>query len=291
MTTPSTDRLVTTSFNRVLTPAMVTAVMNELVTGAPFSGSLTRATTSTGKLAFPVVAPSGYAWLAELEQVPTLVLNDRAVIVSVCKLIAALPVSSEMVADSTVNITSWISGALRDSLSRDLDLGVLSGSGDREPDGVLDQTGSVSGPTLTAAAATAIAEIGEAGGAADTIALSPTAYAAEMAREASDGQMVHPGGLDTLLGLGIVQVPALAGPLCYDSRRCFLVLGQDSTVTLHDDWTRDAQVLLVKARAAVGVPVAAQAIRKLEIGNGASGQSASAHTATAKTATAKGKTA
>jgi hypothetical protein len=47
-------------------------------------------------MAFPTVAPSGYAWLEELEEVPRLVLNDKAMIVAVAKLIGALPVSAEM---------------------------------------------------------------------------------------------------------------------------------------------------------------------------------------------------
>jgi hypothetical protein len=78
---------------------------------------------------------------------------------------------------------------------------------------------------------------------------------------------VHPDGLPDLLGLRIVQVPGLDPPLLYDARRCYLVLGQDSTVTPHDDWQHDALLLLVKGRANVGVPVAGKSIRKLEIGD------------------------
>ena len=51
-------------------------------------------------------------------------------------------------------------------------------------------------------------------------------------------------------------------------RRCYLVLGHDSTVTLHDDWEHDATILNVSARVNVGVPVARKSIRKLEIGDG-----------------------
>ena len=43
------------------------------------------------------------------------------------------------------------------------------------------------------------------------------------------------------------------------------MLGQDSNVTLHDDPHHDAMLLLVKARANVGVPVRDKTIRKLEI--------------------------
>lgn len=282
MTTPTSDRIITSSFGGVLTPAQVWQLLNALIEGAPYAASLTRANTATGKLAFPTVAPSGYAWLEELQQVPRLVLNDKALIVAVAKIIGALPVSSEMYSDAAVNITSWVSGALRDSLSRDLDLGLLNGSGAPEPDGVIAQADEVSGATLIAAAGAAIAEIGEAGGAADTIALSPTAYADELVRSDDLGHLVHPDGLPDLLGLNIVQVPGLTPSLVYDARRCFLVLGQDSTVTLHDDWEHDATMLLVKARANVGVPVAGKSIRKLEIEGG--GRARPARPAGAKSA-------
>ena len=264
MTTPAPG-LVTGSFAGTLTPAQVWALLNALVSGSPFAGSLTRAETATGRLAFPTVAPSGYAWLEELQEVPSLVLNDKALIVAVCKIAGLLPLSSEMQSDAAVNITSWVSGALADSLSRDLDTGLLQGTGSPQPDGIIAQADAVSGPTLIGAAGAAIAAIGEAGGAASTIAMSPTAYAAELTREDDLGHLIHPDGLADVAGLSIVQVPGLDPSLVYDRTRTFLVLGQDSNVTVHDDPQHDATLLLVKARANVGVPVKDQAIRKLTI--------------------------
>ncbi len=269
MTTPARSSMITSSFGGVLTPAQVNELLNALIEGAPFAASLTRATTSTGKLAFPTVAPSGYSWLSELDEVPRLVLNDKSLIVSVCKLIGALPISAEMIADASVNVTRWVQGALADSLSRDMDLGLLRGSGNApEPNGIIDQAEAVTGPTLIAAAGAGIAAIGEKGGQADTIALSPTAYVTEMTAVDANGRLIHEGGLDTLAGLSIVQVPGLETPLVYDARRCYLVLGHDSTVTPHDDWQHDATILLVSARVNVGVPVADKSIRKLEVGDG-----------------------
>jgi HK97 family phage major capsid protein len=262
MTTPG---LVTGSFRGVLTPAQVAEVLNELIEGAPFAASLTRATTSTGKLAFPTVAPSGYAWLRELEQVPRLVLDDKALIVATKKVMGGLPVSREMISDATVNITSWVTTGLTDSLSRDLDLGLLGGTGGAQPEGVIDQADAVTGATLIAAVGAAIAAIGEAGGRTDTVAMSPTAYAAELTATDVDGRLIHPDGLPDLLGLRIVQSPGLVDPLVYWSERCYLVLGSDSTVTLHDDWEHDAIIVNVSARVNVGVPVAHKSIRKLEI--------------------------
>jgi len=264
MTTPAPG-LVTGSFAGTLTPAQVWALLNALVEGSPFAASLTRAETATGKMAFPTVAPSGYAWLEELQEVPSLLLNDKALIVAVAKVAGLLPVSAEMQSDAAVNITTWVQGALADSLSRDLDLGLLRGTGTPQPDGIIAQADEVSGPTLIAAAGAAIAAIGEAGGTTSTIAMSPTAYAAELTATDADGRLVHPDGLADLIGLDIVQVPGLDPPLVYDAGRCYLVLGQDSNVTLHDDPHHDALLLLVKARANVGVPVKDKAIRKLDI--------------------------
>ena len=260
--------LVTGSFGGVLTPAQVWALLNALIEGAPFSASLTRAETATGTLAFPTVAPSGFSWLEQLQEVPELTPGDTALIVSVAKIAGLLPVSSEMQSDAAVNITTWVQGALADSLSRDLDLGILGGAGAPAPTGVLGQADEVAGNTLTEATGNAIAEIGEAGGRTSTIAMSPTVYAAELTREDDLGHLVHPDGLPDFLGLRIVQFPGLASPLVYDAARCFLVLGQDSTVTVHDDPRHDAMLLLVKARANVGIPVKGKAIRALAIGDG-----------------------
>ena len=277
MTTPSPPGIHTGSWAGTLTPAQVWALINALVVGAPFANSLTRATTSTGKLAFPSVAPSGYSWLEELQEVPSLVLNDKALIVAVCKVAGLLPLSSEMRADAAVNITTWVTGALADSLSRDLDLGLLRGTGSPQPDGIIAQADEVSGPTLIAAAGAAIAAIGEAGGQASTVALSPTDYAAELTAADTTGRLLHPDGLTDLAGLSIVQVPGLDPPLVYDASRTFLVLGQDSNVTPHDDPHHDAILLLVKARANVGVPVKDQAIRKLDVGDDARARATATH--------------
>ena len=158
-----------------------------------------------------------------------------------------------------------MSTSLTDSLSRDLDLGLLNGVGGKEPGGIVAQAPDVGGETLTAAAGAAIAAIGEAGGVPDTICLSPTAYAAELTATDVTGRLQHPDGLPNLLGLAIVQSPGLAKPMVYDARRCYLVLGHDSAVTLHDDFQHDAFQVNVSARVNVGVPVALKSIRKLTV--------------------------
>src|SRR5690242_4419684 len=103
--------MITSSFGGVLTPPQVQQLLNALIGGAPFADSLNRTPTSTGAAAFPTVGPTGWAWLTELQQVPSVLLNDQTLIVRVCKVAGLLPVSAEMFSDAAVNITRWVSGA------------------------------------------------------------------------------------------------------------------------------------------------------------------------------------
>lgn len=272
MTTPaSPEGLTTAGWEGRLTPAQVQQVLNELVTGAPFAGALTRVQTSTGRAFFPVAAPSGFAWLEELQQVPDLLLNDAGQVVVVAKVAGLLPVSAEMVSDSSVNVTQWVSSVIRDSLSRDIDQGILRGTGAPQPDGLIAQCPVTAGPSLISAVGAAIAEVGEAGGQVNTLALSPTAFAAELTSVDPGGNLRHPDGLTDLAGLRLVQVPGLEDPIVFDSGRVYLVLGTDGQVTLHDDPRHDAVQVLVKARVNVAAPVAGKSIRRLQVSDGEDG--------------------
>jgi HK97 family phage major capsid protein len=277
MTTPG--GVTTASFQGTLTPAQIHDVLNTLVTQAPFAASLTRAQSSTGRMAFPTVSPTGWAWLTELQPLPVIDLNDDADISVVAKIAGILLLSNELVADSTVNITATVATLLRDSLSRDLDQGLLYGTGTPQPDGIVPAAPAVTGPDLLTSALTAAAEITDAGGSANTIAMSGATFAGEAGRVDTTGALVHPGGsLPDVAGLRPVLVPGLADTLVYDSSRVFLVLGQDSTAELSTDYAfdRDAAALRVKARANVAAPDEAKAIRKLTISSGGAGRSTAA---------------
>ena len=266
MTMPAPG-IVTGSFAGTLTPAQVWALLNALVEGSPFAASLTRANTSTGKMAFPTVGTHRLRLAGGASGSPQSPAQRQGPDRGGRQGRGLLPVSSgDAVGRGGQHHDLGDRCALADCLSRDLDLGLLRGTGTPQPNGIIAQADEVSGPTLIAAAGAAIAAIGEAGGTTSTIAMSPTVYAAELTRHRRpDGRLVHPDGLPDLIGLDIVQVPGLDPPLVYDAGRCYLVLGQDSNVTLHDDPHHDAMLLLVKARANVGVPVKDKAIRKLDI--------------------------
>ena len=96
-------------------------------------------------------------------------------------------VSNEAVSDNSINITSNIGTVLRDSLSRDLDLGLLNGSGPPEPVGVFGVAPPALGANLLAQVTTAKGAIGDAGGTPTRLAISATALAAEDARTGTTG--------------------------------------------------------------------------------------------------------
>ena len=79
-------------------------------------------------------------------------------------------------------------------------------------------------------------QIGDAGGAADTIAWSATGLAEADATRDDNGQLVYPGGFARAIGLNPVVVPQLATPLVYSKSRCFLVVRNDVAVDMSRDW-------------------------------------------------------
>ena len=253
----------------VAPPQVRDQVINLLVGGAPFANSLTRDPTNRPSVAYPVASPTGFAWLAELQEFPKIDLADDAIVVAIKKLGGLIDLSNELVNDSSFNITAALRQLLSDGLSRDLDLGLLHGSGeDNQPVGVLGNAPAVSGADLLSAVSQAVGEIGDQGGTANTIAASAAAFAEANSTTATDGQLVFPSGFAPAVGLTPVTVPELATPLVYDNTRCYLVInGSDSEVAVSTDWrfNFDATSVRIKVRAAVAIPAPARSIRKLEL--------------------------
>jgi HK97 family phage major capsid protein len=268
MTTP---HVTTSDFSGVLVPRDVEArVLNALVGGAPFAASLTQRPTGTTSVAFPVASPSGFAWVGELEQIPQLDLNDDAYVVALAKIAGLIDVSNELISDSSVNSGAVLEGLLADSLSRQLDLGLLNGTGpgDNQPVGVIAAAPEVTGTTLLDAVSDAVGEIGDAGGTATTFAASATTIAKANAATSTTGELLYPNGFAAAVGLTPVAVPALATPLVYDSSRCYTVLnGLPGAVQVSDQFhfNFDAVTVRIKARVTVAVPVMAKAMRKITV--------------------------
>ena len=167
-----------------------------------------------------------------------------------------------------MNITGVITTLLGDSMGPELDQGLLFGAGGDEPSGIVAAAPVVTADNLLEGVAAAVGEIGDAGGAADKIAMSATALAQANASTDNTGQLIYPGGFATAMGLTPVSVPGLATPLLFDSARVYLILnGQLSSVETSSDYhfAWDATSMKIKARVAAAVPVPAKAIRQLDL--------------------------
>jgi len=126
------------------------------------------------------------------------------------------------------------------------------------------------GTDLVEAVADAIADIGEAGGQATHLVLSPRAALTEASRPANDGHPLYPQGLTNLLGVEVAQVPGRGtDALVIDASRCFLVVARDFRVTASDQYApafkADKTALRVTGRFACAIPLPNAAIRKLAI--------------------------
>ena len=268
MTTPAPP-VTTTSWGGHPFPVDVQAqIINLLVSGAPFAASLARLNTGRSSLAWPVISPSAASWLKEMDPFPQVDLGDEAYVISVAKLGNLLDLSNEAISDNSINLTATLGTALADSLSRDLDLGLLHGSGvPPEPAGVVGVADETAGISLFAAAMTARGELADAGGTASHLAASGAALAAADAAADVNGQLIYPNGMAAALGLTPVTVPGLTPALCYDSSRVILVIRNDVQVEYSRDYhfDRDATTMRIKGRFAVAAPAPGKSLRRLTI--------------------------
>jgi hypothetical protein len=265
MTTPVT----TGSWQGVLSPPDVTALINMLVGGSPFAGSLTRYPTVRSEVAFPTASPDRPGWTAEGGTLPTIGLNDAADIVAVKKLGEILKLSNESITDTSVNLTQQVANLLRDSSGPELDRGLLYGSLATEPKGVVPAAAVVDGADLATAITAAIGQIGNAGGTADTIAGKPSLFAGQRNVKATgSGVFLYPLGVGPQFGLREVGVPELADCLVYDSTRLFLIARTiDFEVAFSPDYffDSDSTACRVRGRFAVGMPVPNKTARKITV--------------------------
>ena len=248
-------------------PDVQAQVINLLVGGAPFAASLTRQPTIRSSIAWPTAKPTGYAWLNELAPFPVVDLADDAYVVAIAKIGGIVDMSNESVTDSSINLTNSLAIVLRDSLSRDLDLGLLNGTGPPQPVGVIGVAPSALGANLLAQVTAAKGSIGDSGGTPNTLAISATQLAAEDAKLSTQGELVYDAGFAAAVGLTAVVVPALATPLVYDASRCYLAVRSDVAVEFSRDWhfDRDATSVRIKARVTAAIPDPAKSIRKLSV--------------------------
>lgn len=269
---PAPSGITTESFSGAPFPADVQAeVINLLISGAPLADSFTRQQTGRSTFGWPTAKPTGFSWLRELEEFPTVDMGDSAYLVALVKLGGIVDLANEAVSDSSINLTSSFSTLLRDSMSRDLDLGLMNGGGPPEPVGVYGVAPEVAAADLLTAVTVARGQVGDSGGTPDTLAISATMLAEADAERDDNGQLVYggAGGFASAVSLAPVVVPELPRPLLFDSARCFLVVRDDSQVEASRDWhfSRDALSIRIKARVALAIPDVPKAVRQLVIGD------------------------
>jgi hypothetical protein len=168
--------------------------------------------------------------------------------------------------DAAINLTVQFTTLSRDSLSAQLDDGLLNAAG-RPSHGVIANAPAVSGADLLEAVLTARGAINDAGGTATTLAASGAMLTAADGQRDSTGALMFPGGLAAVTGLTQVTVPNLDPPLVYDRTRLYLVVRNDATVEVSDQfrWDYDATTFRVKVRMACACPDPAKTIRKLTV--------------------------
>lgn len=165
---------------------------------------------------------------------------------------------------------------------------MINGDGeDSTPTGVLNIADETSGPTLIAAIAAAVGEIGEAGGGPTYGALSPTTAAIESVAADEHGNVALFPQLLTALGLSTVLIPALQIPFVYDPSQMYLLTSRDWSVDPSRDYApafrTDSAALRVSGRFNLAVPTPGRSVRKLNVGgDGDLGRTAPAKPAPAK---------
>ena len=287
---PAAPPVTTGSFQGVLHPADVAQVLNLLVGGAPFcNAALTPYPTTRHAVAFPTAKPDRPQWLKEMDPLPVVGLGDDADIVATCKLASIVLMSNESAADASVNLTQEFGELLRESASAELDRGVLYGSDDPEPRGLVAAALPAAGDDLGAAVTTAIGSIGDAGGVATHLAARPSVLADARNERDSTGQMIYPNGLGAALGLAEVGVPELAAAdiLVVSRAKVWLVTRNDFQVDTSIDWAfdRDALAVRIRGRFAVAAPDLPKGLRRLSVTGPGSARAAGSHrNVTVKTA-------
>jgi HK97 family phage major capsid protein len=272
MTTPAPP-ITTGSFQGVLHPADVARVLNLLVGGSPFCGTaLTPYPTARHSVAFPTARPDRPAWLKEMAEIPVVGLGDDADIVATCKLASIVLMSNESVSDAEVNLTEELGTLIKESASAELDRGILYGTDDPEPRGLVAAAPAAAGADLGAAITAAIGSIGDAGGTATHLAARPSVLAnARDIRDLTDAsnRLAFPDGIGAAYGLEEIGVPELAAAdiLVVNKAKVWLITRNDFQVDTSRDYAfdRDAIAVRIRGRFAVGAPDLPKGLRKLTV--------------------------
>lgn len=262
--------------NRLFPPEVSRALLSAVATAAPFAGSLPPLPTTHGKIALPVVNPTGAKWTAEAAPLPDLDLGDAAVVVSACKIGGILALSRESTTDDAGAMYEAVKDALGVAFGPNLDDGLLYGDGTApNPVGLLQHADltTVTAPDWRGAAIAAAGSLAGYGTPTDAMRLwmNPDDLAAEYARVDDLGRPMYDGWGAPIGNLQVVPVAslrpgdALAGSIAGPMSRVEASDGFEVAASDQFLFDRDSIALRVTGRFAIAAPVLARAARRLSI--------------------------
>lgn len=256
-------------------PEIVSEILNTGLHGAPVFDALTRRTTSRGSLVFATGDPSGFDWVAELGEIPSVDPGDDSATVAVTKLAGLLLLGNEAIGDSELNLTTEVGRLISESMASKADTDLTYGvtpAAPEAPAGIFDGLTNIAEATLRASVVAAAADIMTAGGTPNVILLSPALWAGEMTRRETQPTAVGPLFSDLGLDQLTIKVAATLKPtdaLVLDSAGCFGIVRNDYSIeasnTSGDAWTRDGVSLRVKARLAMAIPAPGKHARSVAV--------------------------
>jgi Phage capsid family len=252
-------------------PAEVGPVVAAIVGGSPFARSLRPLPTGRTAVSFPLVNDlDDPVWGGELSDVPVLTADTDEYNIAVSRLSGSILISQESIDDAEWPLTQQTEQVIQDVFSSRLEADFISGDGTgRVPLGILNVAAEVTGADLALAAITAKAQIGTAGGQADSIALSPTLIGTLEAARDDLGRRLYDDVETSFCGLATVRSVAATQAVVYDSTRLWIVINRDFSVEMtpfvSEAWNRFAQSLRVVGRFALAAPMPAKSVRRLAV--------------------------
>ena len=274
MTTPAPRAVVPgvgrTGWSSVYPSDISARVLAVVAGGAPFAGTCTRLPTNRSKVAFPILDSADPAWSAELDVIPDLAPTQSAYEVAVSRLNGSLLISRESIDDTDYPVTQQTEQAITERFSAKLDRDFVAGAGPAPtPTGILSVATASDGTDLLLAAVKGKADIGQAGGTATHIALSPHFVGSLESLKDTTGAQLYPDAATTFAGLATVTTVAATQPFVFDKSRCFLVVSRDFSADVSDQtdaaWSRYALSLRIVGRFALAIPQPLKAARKLTV--------------------------
>ena len=245
-------------------------ILSMIVEGAPFSRSCTPLPTARTAVGFGLLDTELPEWGAELSEVPDLAKDQDQYEVGVSRLSGSILVSQESVDDSDWPLTTQVGQVLTDTFSNKLDRDLIGAAGPMPtPTGILAVAPEVTAADWELAAIAAKAQMGQAGGIASHICVSPTVLGEIESARDDLGRQLYPGAATTFAGLTTVSAVGATQPIVYARDRVWLVVRKDFAVDISREtasaWEHYAQSIRVVGRFALAVPQPSKAARKLKL--------------------------